>query len=33
MPRTLAYVRDNLARYERFGRLRELLAWHLEEVR
>ena len=26
MPRTLRYVRANLARYPRFGRLRELLA-------
>ena len=33
MPRTLNYVRAHLARYERFGRLRELLAEHLEELR
>jgi aminoglycoside/choline kinase family phosphotransferase len=33
IPRTLNYVRANLARYERFGRLRELLAGHLEELR
>ncbi|MBI4265934.1 MAG: phosphotransferase [Acidobacteria bacterium] len=33
IPRTLNYVRANLARYERFGRLRELLAEHLEELR
>ena len=33
IPRTLNYARANLARYERFGRLRELLAAHLEEVR
>jgi N-acetylmuramate 1-kinase len=33
IPRTLSYVRANLARYERFGRLRGLLAEHLEELR
>ena len=33
IPRTLNYVRANLARYARFGRLRELLAEHLEELR
>jgi aminoglycoside/choline kinase family phosphotransferase len=33
MPRTLNYVRANLARDGRFGRLRELLAEHLEELR
>jgi aminoglycoside/choline kinase family phosphotransferase len=33
IPRTLNYVRAHLARYERFGRLRELLAGHLEELR
>ena len=33
IPRTLNYARANLARYERFGRLRELLAEHLEELR
>jgi aminoglycoside/choline kinase family phosphotransferase len=33
MPRTLNYVRANLAKYPRFGRLREILATHLEEVR
>ena len=33
IPRTLSYVRANLARHERFGRLRELLAAHLEELR
>jgi aminoglycoside/choline kinase family phosphotransferase len=32
MPRTLRYVRANLERYPRFGRLRELLAQHLEEL-
>jgi aminoglycoside/choline kinase family phosphotransferase len=32
MPRTLRYVRANLARYPRFGRLRELLAQHVEEL-
>ncbi len=26
IPRTLSYVRTNLDRYQRFGRLRELLA-------
>jgi len=33
MPRTLNYARANLERYPRFGRLRELLAEHLEELR
>jgi hypothetical protein len=33
MPRTLNYVRANLERYPRFGRLQELLAEHLEELR
>jgi N-acetylmuramate 1-kinase len=33
IPRTLNYVRENLERYPRFGRLRELLAAHLEELR
>jgi hypothetical protein len=33
IPRTLSFVRANLVRYERFGRLRELLAEHLEELR
>jgi aminoglycoside/choline kinase family phosphotransferase len=33
MPRTLNYVRANLERYPRFGRLQELLAAHLEELR
>jgi len=33
IPRTLSYVRANLARHERFGRLGELLAAHLEELR
>ena len=33
MPRTLNYVRANLERYPRFGRLHELLAEHLEELR
>ncbi len=33
IPRTLTYVRANLERYPRFGRLRELLAAHLEELR
>ena len=33
IPRTLNYVRANLERYARFGRLHELLAAHLEELR
>jgi aminoglycoside/choline kinase family phosphotransferase len=33
IPRTLHYVRANLVRYERFARLRDLLAGHLEELR
>jgi aminoglycoside/choline kinase family phosphotransferase len=33
MPRTLAYVRTNLGRYQRFGRLRELLAARVDELR
>ncbi|NOT24541.1 MAG: phosphotransferase [Acidobacteria bacterium] len=33
IPRTLAYVRDNLSRYPRFGNLRDLLAEHLLELR
>ena len=33
IPRTLNYVRANLERYPRFGRLHELLAAHLEELR
>jgi aminoglycoside/choline kinase family phosphotransferase len=33
IPRTLTYARANLERYPRFGRLRELLAEHLEELR
>ena len=33
IPRTLSFVRANLASYERFGRLRELLAEQLEELR
>jgi N-acetylmuramate 1-kinase len=32
IPRTLTYVRANLARYHRFGRLRDLLAQHLDEL-
>jgi aminoglycoside/choline kinase family phosphotransferase len=32
IPRTLNYVRANLAKYPRFGRLRELLAAHVEEL-
>jgi aminoglycoside/choline kinase family phosphotransferase len=33
IPRTLRYVRDNLARHARFWRLRDLLAAHVEEFR
>lgn len=33
IPRTLAYVRANLARHRRFGRLHELLAGLVEELR
>jgi aminoglycoside/choline kinase family phosphotransferase len=33
IPRTLRYVRTNLAKYPRFERLRDLLAGHLEELR
>jgi aminoglycoside/choline kinase family phosphotransferase len=33
IPRTLNFVRRNLAKYPRFARLRELLAEHLEELR
>jgi aminoglycoside/choline kinase family phosphotransferase len=33
IPRTLKYVRDNLEKYPRFGRLRELLADHIDELR
>jgi aminoglycoside/choline kinase family phosphotransferase len=33
IPRTLTYVRANLARYKRFDRLRDLLAQHVEELR
>ena len=33
IPRTLAYVRDNLSRYARFDRLREVLAEHVSELR
>ena len=33
IPRTLNYVRANLDRYPRFGRLQELLAEHLDELR
>ena len=32
MPRTLRHARTNLDKYERFDRLRELLAGHLEEL-
>jgi N-acetylmuramate 1-kinase len=33
MPRTLNYVRENLRRYPRFGRIGELLAAHVPELR
>ena len=33
IPRTLAYVRDNLSRHRRFDTLRDLLAEHLHELR
>ena len=33
MPRTLRYVRETVARDDRFGRLGELLAAHIEELR
>lgn len=33
IPRTLTYVRANLVKYPRFGRLQDLLAEHLEELR
>ena len=33
IPRTLNYVRENLRRYPRFGRLADLLAAHIAEVR
>ena len=33
IPRTLNYARANLARYQRFGRLRELLAAYVDELR
>jgi aminoglycoside/choline kinase family phosphotransferase len=33
MPRTLSYVRTNFERDSRFGRLREILSAHIEELR
>lgn len=33
IPRTLRHVRTNLQKYDRFARLRDLLAVHVEEVR
>jgi aminoglycoside/choline kinase family phosphotransferase len=33
IPRTLRYLRNNLETYPRFGRLREVLAGHIEELR
>ena len=32
IPRTLAYARENLDKYPRFGRLRELLTVHIDEL-
>ena len=32
MPRTLGYVRENLSKYPRFGRLRQLLSSHIGEL-
>ncbi len=32
IPRTLKYVRDNLEKHARFGRLREILGAHIEEL-
>jgi N-acetylmuramate 1-kinase len=32
MPRTLRYARTNLAKYPRFGRLRDLLSGHIDEL-
>jgi len=32
IPRTLRYVRDNLEKYPRFSRLREVLAAHIDEL-
>ena len=33
VPRTLRYARLNLQKYDRFGRLLDLLAAHVEELR
>ncbi len=33
IPRTLNYVRENLRRYPRFGRLAELLSANVAELR
>jgi len=33
MPRTLRYARENLIKYPRFARLREMLGAHIEELR
>src|SRR5436190_1382386 len=33
MPRTLKYVRQNIEKYSRFARLREILAAHIDELR
>ena len=33
IPRTLRYVRDNLERHQRFARLREVLAAHVDELK
>jgi hypothetical protein len=33
IPRTLSYVRANLERYPRFGRLREILGGMIEQLK
>ena len=33
IPRTLNYLRENLKRYPRFGRLLDLLSTHISELR
>jgi aminoglycoside/choline kinase family phosphotransferase len=33
IPRTLAYARNNMERDQRFGRLREILSAHVDELR
>ena len=32
IPRTLRYVRDNVQKYTRFSRLRDLLSTHIDEL-